>query len=263
MRASIVTCLCLALPLLGCGDDRGTTDAAETSAGDGDGDPTGDGDGDPTGEGDPTGDGDGDPTGDGDGDPTREGDPTGDGDGDPTGDGDGDADPTGECDGAEQCVLVNDCCTCDVVLVGEEPPCDVPECFAPTCDAQGFTPEAACLVGTCSPAPVSCDISQVTCEIEPPPPCEGGLVRSVNGDCYGPCVEPSVCEGLPFECDAATCGDGYACMTSQSGASSRCVPLPPACDGSPSCECVSPWWNEVCAGSCGDGGATLLCEDGG
>ena len=113
MRRSILTCWCLAWPLFGCTDDGGNSEAAETTTGDGDGD--------------------GDPTGDGDG------------DGDPTGDGDGDADPGGECNSAEQCVVVNDCCTCDVVLVGEEPPCGLPECLAPTCDANGFTPEAACL----------------------------------------------------------------------------------------------------------------------
>jgi hypothetical protein len=228
-----MTCLCLSLPLLGCGDDRGSSDQAETSTGDGDGDPTGDGDGDPT----------------------------GDGDGDPTGDGDGD--PSAECSDADQCVLVNDCCTCDVVPLGQEPPCDVPECFAPVCDANGYTPSPACLVGTCTAAPLSCDPSRITGEIEPPPPCADGLVRSVDNTCYGTCVPPSMCEGLPFECDAGTCGDGFACMTTQSGAPSRCIPLPPGCGGSPSCDCVASWLDEVCGGGCSDDGATLLCTDGG
>lgn len=244
MRTSMLVCLCVAMPLLGCSDDRGNTEANETESGEGDGD------------GDPTGDGDGDTTGDGDGDTT------GDGDGD-TGDGDGDADPTAECESADQCVLVNDCCTCDVVVAGEEPPCEMMECLVPTCEANGFTPEVACVVGTCAPAPVNCDANQITCEIEPPPPCGGGLVRSVTGMCYGPCVEPSVCETLPFECDGSTCGEGHACVTTQSGAPSRCVPLPPGCDGSPSCDCLALWWNDVCSSSCGDGGGTLLCEDGG
>lgn len=223
----------LAAVMLGCSDDRGSNEETET------GEPTtGDGDGDPT-----TGDGDGD------GEPTT---------------GDGDGAPVGECSSADECVLVNDCCTCDVVLAGDEPPCDVPECFAPTCDAIGYTPEPACFVGTCVAAPVSCQLYEVTCEIEPPPPCEGGLVRSVDNMCYGPCVPPSMCESLPFECDAATCGEGYACMVTQSGASGSCIPLPPGCNGTPSCDCVAPWWGEIdCGGSCGDLGDVLLCEDGG
>jgi len=85
----------------------------------------------------------------------------------------------------------------------------------------------------------------------------------VINTCYGPCVPANMCEGLPMECDAGTCGDGFACVTTQSGSPSQCIPLPPACEGDPSCDCVSPWWGDVCGGSCGDDGDTLLCEDGG
>lgn len=233
MRTSMLVCLCLAMPLLGCSDDRGNTEANATESGEGDGD------------GDPTGDGDGDPTGDGDAD---------------TGDGDGDADLPPECESTDQCVLVNDCCTCDVVEAGEEPPCDVTECLLPTCEANGFTPEVACFVGTCVPAPVDCDTSSITCEIVPPPPCEGGLVRSVAGMCYGPCVHPNLCEELPTGC---ACGEGYACMTHQASSSTRCIPLPPACNGTASCDCMWPWWGELCGGGCSESGGILLCEDGG
>jgi hypothetical protein len=228
------------------------------TAGDGDGDPSGDGDGDPgdgdPGDGDP---GDGDP-GDGDGDP-GDGDP-GDGDGDPTGDGDG------LCSEASDCAVINDCCSCGAAPVDMIPPCGVPECFAPVCDGNfgaPYVPEAACLAGTCVLAQVSCNVGEVTCEIEPPPPCVGDTVRSVIGDCFGPCVLPSMCTSLPDECDAQTCGEGFACMTTQSGAPSRCVPLPPGCNGTASCECIGPWLGEVCNGGCGDLGGTLLCEDGG
>ncbi len=226
--------VCLAVLFVGCGDERGTNEETETG-----GSTTGDGDGDPT-------------TGDGDGEPT-----TGDGDGEPV---------VGECDSVDACVVVSDCCTCDVVVVGQEPPCDVPECFAPACEAAGIPAEAACLVGTCTFAPLSCDLNDVVCDIVEPPPCEIGLVRSVVDNCYGACVAPSLCATLPSECDAGTCGDGFACVTTQTGGPSRCVPLPPGragCAGSPSCDCVAPWWDEVCVGSCGDGGGTLLCEDGG
>lgn len=236
MRRLTLTCSLLGLGLLACGGsgaEDGSTTATETS-GDGDGDPSGDGDGD--------------------------GDPSGDGDGDPTGDGDS------PCSEAGDCAVVNDCCSCGAAPVDMVPPCDVPECFAPVCDGNfgaPYVPEAACLVGTCVLAPVSCNIGEVTCEVEPPPPCVDGTARSVINDCYGPCVLPSMCTTLPSECDADTCGQGFVCMTTQSGAPSRCIPLPPGCNAVGSCECIGPWLGEVCNGGCGDLGGTLLCEDGG
>lgn len=169
------------------------------------------------------------------------------------------------CASDAECVLVNDCCHCTAAPLDAIPDCDLPECFALVCDSTlgQIQPTAECRVGTCQLGQVSCDLNQVQCDIPEPPACEGGLVRAVVGACYGPCVPPSMCEGLPFECDAATCGDGYACMTTQSGAPSQCVPLPPECGGVASCECISPYLDEVCNSSCGDNGGTLICEDGG
>jgi|GEM_PF-2667184 len=249
MRRLILSCLylCLPLPLLACNDDGGA-DASTTGDGDGDGDST---------TGDST-------TGDGDGDPT-----TGDGDGDPTtGDGDGDGDPTaGACGGVDDCVLVNDCCSCVVIPAGEEPPaCDIDTCLISTCESEfgGFIPEAACRVGTCTFAALGCQPSDSICEIEPPPPCAGGYVQSIINDCYGPCVPPNMCASLPTPCDGSTCGDGFACMTTQSGAPGACIPLPPGCNGDASCDCVDPWWSEIdCGGSCGDDSPGLSCQDGG
>jgi hypothetical protein len=216
------------LGLFACGGgsaDEGSTTATETGDGDGDGDPSGDGDGDPT-----------------------------------TGDGDP------ECGEASDCAVVNDCCSCSAAPVDMVPPCGMGECFAPLCDGNfgaPYVPEAACLVGTCVLEQVGCDLGVVTCEVEAPPACTDSLVRSVINDCYGPCVLPSMCASLPAECDADTCGEGFVCMTTQSGAPSRCIPLPPACNGVGSCECIGPWLGEVCNGGCGDLGSTLLCEDGG
>jgi hypothetical protein len=250
--------LLLPLPLLACTDDGGAAEQSGTGDGDGDATTTGDGDGDP-------GDGDGDPgDGDGDGDP---GDGDGDGDGDPS-TGDGDGDPTvGACGGVDECVLVNDCCSCEVLPAGQEPPpCDIEACLISTCESQlaGFVPKPACRVGTCTFAALNCQISASICEVEPPPPCEGGLVQSVINDCYGPCVPPNMCANLPGQCDASSCGEGFACMVTQSGAPSQCIPLPPACEGSPSCECIAPWWTEIdCGGACGTTGSGFLCEDGG
>jgi hypothetical protein len=235
MRRLTLTCSLLGLGLLACGGggaEESSSNATETG---------GDGDGDP-GEGE----------GDGDGDP-------GDGDGDP---GDGD----GQCGQASDCAVVNDCCSCGAAPADMIPPCDIGECLVGVCDGNfgaPYVPEAACLVGSCVLAPVGCNVGAVTCEVEPPPPCVDGTVRSVINDCYGPCVLPSMCTSLPSECDANTCGAGFVCMTTQSGAPSRCVPLPAACNGVGSCECIGPWLGEVCNGGCGELGSTLLCEDGG
>jgi hypothetical protein len=101
------------------------------------------------------------------------------------------------------------------------------------------------------------------CQQPPPPDCQGGLVRAVIDGCWGPCVQPSMCEALPFECDAQTCGPEFACMNTQSGGPSQCVPLPPDCGDVASCECVAAWFDEVCEASCGEANGTLVCQDGG
>jgi len=244
---------CLVIPafalVVACTDDSPgeETSTTATESGDGDGDPTGDGDGDPTGDGD--------------------GDPTGDGDGDPTGDGDGD--PVAECMSVEDCELVDDCCTCDVVPDGQAPPCDLQECFAPTCEVEfgggpeQYYPEAACFMGACVIEALNCNPDDVFCDIIPPPPCVDGKVRSVIANCYGPCVRPSMCETLPQEeCGPDTCGEGFTCMISQAGGLSRCVPVVASC-GEPSCECIAPWLDEACPSSCAEAGGVLICEDGG
>lgn len=182
---------------------------------------------------------------------------------------DTDSETTGDgdnaCASAADCALVNDCCNCAAVPVGEQPSCEDMTCLQPSCEAQfgGFVPEATCTFGTCQLSALSCDIGQVTCKIAPPPACEGGSVRSVIDDCYGPCVPAEMCEELPFDCDATTCGDGFACLTSQSGSTSKCVPLPDDCGGVASCECVGPWIGEACNGACDDSGGVFLCQDGG
>ena len=230
------TLMCLALPVLACGDSGSDSESSATETS-------------PTGDSDPTGDGDGDPTGDGDGAPT----------------GDGDGDDLVECASVDDCQLVNDCCSCGAVLNGQAPACEVPSCDQPSCEAEFGVSDlgaAACFMGSCVLERLSCDLNDALCDAPPPPACENGRVRSVVDDCYGPCVQPNMCATLPMECDADTCGEGFACMISQSGAPSRCVPISDGC-AEPNCACVSAWLDEACGGSCSDAGGTLLCEDGG
>ena len=56
-----------------------------------------------------------------------------------------------ECASAEECDLLNDCCSCAGVPAGTSVPCDVPECFAPTCSVhEGTEPlQATCAAGRC------------------------------------------------------------------------------------------------------------------
>jgi hypothetical protein len=177
-----------------------------------------------------------------------------------------DGDP--ECSEASQCAVVNDCCNCTAAPVDMLPPCDAPECDGLTCDntfGPSYVPAATCMIGTCMLAQISCNLDEITCgPPDPPlPPCVGNTLHSVIDSCFGPCVPPSMCASLPVECTADTCGEGFACVNTQSGAPSRCIPLPPACNGVGSCECVAPWWGEVCNGGCGGSDNLLLCEDGG
>ncbi|MCA9685658.1 MAG: hypothetical protein KC457_26005 [Myxococcales bacterium] len=170
-----------------------------------------------------------------------------------------------ECSAADQCMLVNDCCQCSAAPVGEEqPPCEQ-NCLQPSCDGLLGAGVAAadCRLGQCVLAPLSCNTNEVLCDILEPPPCEGGLVRSVVDGCYGSCVSPTLCATLPFACDASTCGAGWFCVQSQSGAPSLCAPLPAGCGDSPSCGCVGGFFAEVCNGGCSEASFGLLCEDGG
>lgn len=94
-----------------------------------------------------------------------------------------------------------------------------------------------CLTGettvhACVPVSVAndCDVSKVLCEITPPN-CQGGLVPTVEGDCYGDCVEITSCAPGTFECNQGpalceiiepTCDDGET-LTTRNGCFGPCV----------------------------------------
>ncbi|MCA9693497.1 MAG: hypothetical protein R3A51_08095 [Nannocystaceae bacterium] len=170
--------------------------------------------------------------------------------------------PSGECEGADDCQLVNNCCEC-AAHPADDPiaPCDQ-NCFQPSCEAIGlFAAEAACRLGVCSIAAVSCDQGTVVCNV-PPPDC-GELIPSVVDGCWGGCVAPRFCDVLP-SCSHALCGDGWMCVESQAGVfPPHCEPAPLDCEGPPDCACATPEFSEVCQGGCSDDGDSLLCVDGG
>ncbi len=71
----------------------------------------------------------------------------------------------------------------------------------------------------------------------------------------------------PFACGSATCGSGQICVTYSSGSqcdvnadagigqyqieAEQCIDLPQACDGVPSCDCVT--YRGLCFGSAAGG----------
>jgi eight-cysteine-cluster-containing protein len=73
---------------------------------------------------------------------------------------------------------------------------------------------------------VNCDTRQVLCEIAVTE-CPAGLVHSVSGVCYGPCVDPRVC--APIDCMTQDCPSGWSCMWGSGMCAPNAYPFP-TCD---------------------------------
>lgn len=165
-----------------------------------------------------------------------------------------------ECQQDGDCVLVNNCCECDAKPVDAEVAACEGNCLQSTCEARslgGVT--AACRSGVCEFANVQCMGVQVDCD-QPEPSCPEGTTISVIAGCWGPCVPPRYCDGAA--CSGTSCGDGWMCVDSQSGAST-CAVTPRECGGEPTCDCASPYLDEFCSGGCFEDTGGLVCEDGG
>ncbi len=176
----------------------------------------------------------------------------------------GTADP--ECIVDDDCMLVNDCCSCEAIPVGEKAPeCDIEACLVPTCTAVGVgKPAVECNFGTCEVEEVSCNPMLVTCDGEDaePPACPEGHAPRVIDGCWGSCVPVEYCDIVP-SCDA--CGADEACVeaVTQLGPSLQCVPIPPSCDGAPSCDCLGEVCEDpfdLCSDGIGPNGSELSCS---
>jgi hypothetical protein len=168
--------------------------------------------------------------------------------------------PTGpECQQDSDCTLVNNCCECDPKPKGAEvAPCEG-NCLQSTCEALLIgNIEVACRSGICEFATVACNDGPVGCGAEKPT-CPEDKAVAVVADCWA-CVHPRYCAGNL--CTAGSCGDGWTCIFSQSGVS-RCAPIPHECQGTPTCACFAPYFDESCGGPCSDAPDGPLCEDGG
>jgi len=172
-----------------------------------------------------------------------------------------------ECVMDEDCMLVDDCCTCDAIAVGDEPPkCEMMECLVSTCTSLGLeVPAVQCNFGTCEVEEVSCDEQNVTCDGPDaiPPKCPEGQAPRVVDGCWSGCIPVEYCDVVP---GCESCGEDEACIESvtQVGPSFTCVPIPPSCEGMPSCDCLG----EACEepfDTCNDGiepksGSELSCS---
>lgn len=149
--------------------------------------------------------------------------------------------PAGECMDASDCQLVEDCCNCVVIPVGEmPPPCGIMECFATACAPLGGDAAAACELGSCELAPVPCNPLELADECEEPPPCPDGSLPSIDTDtgCWsGLCVPAEACDVVPT---CADCPDDEACVElyTHFGPVASCSPVDPSCGGAASCACM-------------------------
>jgi len=171
--------------------------------------------------------------------------------------------PGVECVTDEDCQLIDNCCDCAGAPLGEEPPPCRNPCAATRCDDDfGIEVGAACRNGVCALAAGSCAGSPACGE--PPPDCNAGTIPAGSGDCWGECQAPNTCGG--DNCDGNdpnSCGVGWVCVESQSQGA-FCEPVPLACGGVPTCDCVYAETAGMCLGACSDdGNGKLLCEDGG
>lgn len=142
-----------------------------------------------------------------------------------------------ECVMDEDCMLVDDCCTCAAIAVGDDAPkCDIMSCLVSTCTSLGLDmPAVQCNFGTCEVEEVSCDPFLVTCDEKPPACPEGQAPRVVDG-CYAGCIPVEFCDVVP---GCESCGEDEACIESGGEKSVlSCVPIPVACDGLVSCDCL-------------------------
>lgn len=140
----------------------------------------------------------------------------------------------GPCQVDADCMLHDDCCSCYGLPVGpDEPVCDL-ACDQSMCAAIGID-QAVCRFGVCTTEKVQCS-GEVACD-SLPPDCPPGTLPGIDGACWsGACVPAASCDAVP---DCSLCPAQTMCVEFVSFTPSRvCEPIPPACEGTPSCDCA-------------------------
>jgi hypothetical protein len=120
-----------------------------------------------------------------------------------------------ECATDEDCKLFDDCCRCTARASDDSP-------------------------GACN----------VTCK-SVPPQCDAGLVPSVVGACWGPCVPPEECTAVS-NCD--DCLANQLCIKNDFSPFVQCVAVAPECAQKPTCECAN-----ACDQQCSDADGSIGC----
>lgn len=170
------------------------------------------------------------------------------------------------CEQDSDCEIFTDCCTCDVIAAGEQPPaCDVPECFVDVCSTFDLgAQQAVCRFGRCTFAKVTCNPTAVTCKTLPPD-CAPGTLPSVVDDCWsGQCTPVEACDWAPDCAACTTDADPLVCVfKAQKGAYQVCEPKPAACGDAPEIDCAC--GQEICDASpphteCHDQTPGIVCE---
>ncbi|MFO0567480.1 MAG: hypothetical protein U0263_17615 [Polyangiaceae bacterium] len=141
-----------------------------------------------------------------------------------------------ECKEAADCQVFEDCCSCDGVPKGTNPPMCKLACTEKKCSVLGVSStEVSCVAGRCVKG-YECDSTKVACAAASPA-CSAGEVPQVKGACWtGKCVPASECASVAGckDCDTTK----YACVENVAKPSSaHCVDVPAACGGSLSCAC--------------------------
>jgi len=114
-----------------------------------------------------------------------------------------------ECETAQDCVLVSDCCACRAEPKGRPVDSCAATCTVDVCRANEIQQhEVTCVHNRCMVAR-RCDTAKgVTC-LADPPACPPGTIPSVLDSCWGPCLLPTECTHVN---DCGVCGDGSVCV---------------------------------------------------
>jgi len=162
-----------------------------------------------------------------------------------------------ECETAQDCVLVSDCCACRAEPKGRPVDSCAATCTVDVCRANEIQQhEVTCVHNRCMVAR-RCDTAKgVTC-LADPPACPPGTIPSVLDSCWGPCLLPTECTHVN---DCGVCGDGSVCVRNNdfSRVGIACVTPAPDCRAGNYCGCLA-----VCPVACGETDAGVSCFCGG
>jgi hypothetical protein len=160
-----------------------------------------------------------------------------------------------ECESPADCEMVSDCCTCAAQPKGMPPLTCGLVCVTDACTAMQIErDEVTCAFGRCVIAR-SCDLSRVTCEAVQPT-CPSGTIPSVDGSCFGPCLQPTQCSDVT---NCADCGSSDVCVRHSAQLDSTgCVAPSQGCQAGSYCDCLG-----ACMGSfsaCSENEERVTCS---